>query len=225
MAMQDAGLLQKGQDPDSNDFADNMQRLNDLINLWQTQGLKLWLQEELEVILTSGVRQYTLGPAGTIPMVKPTRVLSSAFYADVSGNRRPLNQISRAEWMQLSTLSTLGPINSYFVDKQQDQIAVNLWLTPDDVTATGRVVLLIQNQVPNMVSLNDQMSFPQEWFIALRWGLADDIATGQPMSIVQRCAGKATAYRTALEDWDVEDASTSFAPDTQTGYGYNSSFS
>src|SRR5574337_769768 len=53
-AMVDAGLLQKGSRPDSDDLAVNMRRLNDLINLWQTQGLKLFLQEDVVVPLVVG---------------------------------------------------------------------------------------------------------------------------------------------------------------------------
>lgn len=224
MAMLDSGLLQKGSDPDSEDFANYMQRLNDLINLWQTQGIKLWLQEEFPISLVVGVRQYVLGPAGALLAVKPTRVLSSAFYADSSGNRRPLSIISRDEWMKLSNITNQGAINSYFPDKQQDNLAINLWLTPDADAATGQAVFLIQNQVPNLVSLTDSMAFPQEWFVALRWGLADEICTGQPQAIMSRCAAKAAIYFNMLESWDVEDASTSFAPDTQGGWNRTGGF-
>jgi hypothetical protein len=217
MAMQDAGLLQEGDDPDPEQFANYLQRLNDLINLWQTQGLKLWLQKELSLPLTAGINQYALGPGGVLPTLqfKPMRILSSAYYMDSDGNRRPLMMISREEWMRLSTTVSQGPINSFFVDKQQIQILVNLWLTPDTQAATGHVILLMQEQVTNLVSLTDAMNFPQEWFIALRWGLADDICTGQPQAIMQRCMMKAALYLAMLESWDVEDASTTFAPDSR----------
>ncbi len=56
--------------------------------------------------------------------------------------------------------------------------------------------------------------------MALRWGLADDICTGQPGEIMRRCAERAKAYREALEDWDVEDAATQFQPDPQGGFAH-----
>lgn len=222
--MQDAGLLQEGDDPSSEQFANYLQRLNDLINLWQTRGLKLWLQNELTVPLVTGQRTYVLGPTGDVVMVKPMRILNSMFYQDTSSVRRPLTLISRDDWMRLSNITTQGALNSVFVDKQQLQIVLNTWLTPDAVTATGTLVVLCQNQVTNLIQLTDTMNFPQEWFIALRWGLADDIVTGQPEAVVQRCAMKAQIYLGLLEDWDVEDASTSFAPDTNVGYGYGGGF-
>ena len=213
----DAGLTQEGQTPNSEQIVTGMRKLTDLVNLWQTQGLKLWLQKELSLPLTAGINQYALGPGGVLPTLqfKPMRILSSAYYMDSDGNRRPLMMISREEWMRLSTTVSQGPINSFFVDKQQIQILVNLWLTPDTQAATGHVILLMQEQVTNLVSLTDAMNFPQEWFIALRWGLADDICTGQPQAIMQRCMMKAALYLAMLESWDVEDASTTFAPDSR----------
>ena len=39
----DAGLLQEGQSPSGEQLVTGMRKLGDMINLWQTQGLKLWL--------------------------------------------------------------------------------------------------------------------------------------------------------------------------------------
>jgi hypothetical protein len=83
--------------------------------------------------------------------------------------------------------------------------------------ATDVLHLVTQYQVTNFTGLTDTINFPNEWFMALRWGLADDISSGQPAAIMQRCMMKAEAYRIALENWDVEDASTMFQPDPNTG--------
>ena len=39
-AMHDAGYLQEGEIPNSDQLASNQRRLCDIINLWQTQGLR-----------------------------------------------------------------------------------------------------------------------------------------------------------------------------------------
>lgn len=217
MAMVDAGYLQDGDDPTSEQFANYLNRLNDLINLWQTKGLKLWLQSDLAVPLTAGQSTYTFGPGGSVDMTKPLRVLQG-YYLDTNDTKRPLLALSRDEYTRLSNVVQVGAINSYFVDKQQSVLSVSFWMTPDTTAATGTAQLIIQQQVANLVSLNDDMNFPQEWFMALRWGLADDICTGQPQAIMDRCYMKAELYRTALEDWDVEDASTVFQPDQRSAY-------
>ncbi len=213
--MFNAGLLQPGEDPNSEDLATYMGRLNDLINLWQTQGLKLWLEEDIEVPLVAGQRMYQLGPDGDVDMVKPTRV-KEGYFVEASGTtRRPLMPIARQEDTTLSNVTQTGPINSYFVDKQQLTLDIYFWLTPDAQAVLGETHLIIQNQVVNFISLTETMNFPQEWFMALHWGLADEICTGQPQAIMDRCAARAVAYRTALENWDVEDADTRIHPDSR----------
>jgi hypothetical protein len=214
--MKDAGLLQHGDSPDSEHYAEYGNRLVDLINLFQTQGLKLWLNQDLSIALTQGTSLYTLGLTGTLYMIKPTRVIQ-AYFNDVNGITRPLMMISRDEWSRLANRSQQGAINSVFVDKQQDYLGINLWMTPDANSALGTLHLIIQNQVTQFSGLTDTINFPTEWFMALRWGLADDIAGGQPEAIMARCAQKANTFRDALENWDVEDAATQFQPDPNTG--------
>ena len=217
-AMVDCGLIQEGDRPNSEQLATGMRRLNDLINLWQTQGLKLFLQEEVTVPLVVGQTQYVLSPiAGSaVVMPKPPRILSGYILQATSNVKRPLVIISRDEWDRLSqTTGNNGTINSFFVDKQAYQTNLNLWPPPDTVEVLNTATFLMQTQATNPIFMSDTTSFPQEWRIALRWGLADDMCSGQPMEIQQRCQQKATAYRQALEGWDVEDAPTYFAADSR----------
>jgi hypothetical protein len=213
----DAGLTQEGQAPNSEQIVMGMRKLTDIVNLWQTQGLKLWLLEDTTVALTAGQGTYTLGPAGTQVMVKPLRVIE-AYYQDVNAVRRPLVPLSWNDWSRLSQVTNTGQINSYFVDKQQAQLSVFFWLVPDATAATGAAHLVLEKQVTNFVSVTETMNFPIEWRIALRWGLADELATGQPQAIMDRCMQRAQAYRAMLEDWDVEDAPTRFTPDSRGQY-------
>lgn len=216
-AYRSSGLLADEQEPSSSQYADGMSRLNEMVNIWQTQGLKLFLNEDVSVTLTAGTYLYTFGPTGTVVRIKPTRVID-AYYSDVNGIRRPLIPIARTDWDRLSQITQSGQINSYFVDKQVATLNVYFWLVPDATAATGTAHLIFQNQVGNFTQLNDVSTFPVEWALALIWGLADELATGQPKVIMDRCAGRATSYRTALEDWDVEDAPTQFQVDQRAGW-------
>lgn len=216
----DAGLIQLGDSPNSEQIVVGMRKLTDMINLWQTQGLKLWLNVDTAITLTAGTGTYELGPTadgGTVNMTKPLRVIE-AYYLDEDENRRPLIALSWDDYIRLSQVTETGAINSYFVNKKQLTLSVFFWLIPDATAATGTGHLLLQTQVTNFTSLTETMNFPIEWRMALRWGLADEICTGQPQAIMDRCAGRALTYRAMLEDWDVEDASTSFSPDSRSGY-------
>ena len=210
----DAGLLQEGESLNSEQITSGMRKLTDLVNLWQTQGLKLWLNVDTPIILTVGQGTYTLGPSGSVSMTKPMRALD-AWYVDVTGIRRPLVPLAWSDYIRLSQINQTGQVNSYFIDKQQSNLSVFFWLLPDATAATGTCHLLLQTQVTNFINLTETMNFPIEWRIELRWGLADEICTGQPQAIMDRCQQRAAAYRTTLEDWDVEDAPLRFTPDAR----------
>ena len=212
-AYYDAGLLQEGESLNGEQLVIGMRKLSDLVNLWQTQGLKLWLNTDVTVPLVAGQGTYLLGPSGDVNMTKPLRVLE-AYVKDTGGVRRSLSPLAWADYTKLSQVNKVGQINSYFVDKQQSMLSVFFWLIPDATAAAGTAHLVVQSQVTNFVSFTETMNFPIEWRIALRWGLADEICTGQPQAIMDRCQQRATTYRTALEDWDVEDAPTRFTADT-----------
>jgi len=222
LAYKDAGLVQDGDEPNGEQYADGLSRLNDMVNLWQTQGLKLFLIQDVAIPLVVGQGTYTMSPTGSVAMTKPLRIIQ-AYNLDRNSIRRPLVCLSREEYTRLSQVTQTGQLNSYFVDKQAAELIVHFWLVPDVQAATGTAHVITETQASNMVSLTDSDGFPIEWAMALRWGLADELATGQPSPIMQRCESKALYYRHMLEDWDVEDASTSFAPD-QRGLYATSSF-
>lgn len=214
----DAGILQEGQSPNSEQIVTGMRKLTGMINLWQTQGLKLWLNVDTAVPLTSGTGTYALSPTGSVVMAKPLRAVE-AYYIDVNGIRRPLTPLSWDDYIRLSQVSQTGQINSYFVNKKQTELSVFFWLIPDATAATGVAHLLLQTQVTSFIAVDETMNFPIEWRIALHWGLADEVCTGQPAAIMERCQQRAQAYRAMLEDWDVEDAPTRFSPDSQSYVG------
>ena len=219
-AMMDAGLLQEGDDPNSEQLATYMRRLNDIINLWQVDGLKLFLLEEITVPLVAGQAAYTLNPTvGSVP-TRHLRVLQGRVQSGSGAQVRPLRAISWREWNSLPR-GVQGPVTGYLVDKQPTSTVVNVWNTPDSNEATNSAIFLVHTQADNPFNLESNVSFPQEWRIALRWGLADDICTGQPEAIMARCQQRASLYKEALENFDVEDTDTSFAPDL-SGYGSGS---
>lgn len=215
-AMEDAGLLQEGDTPNSEQFAKYSRRLNDVINTLQTSGIKLWTQLDQSITLVASQRDYTLKlTGGSVNITRPMRVLQG-YYLDSNSVRRPIYPLSWEEWLRLSTTTQTGAVSQYFVQKQVSQLSVSFWLTPDTTAATGTAHLLIQQQIANFTGLYDTIDFPMEWMMTLRWCLAADLSSGQPQAIMDRCEGKAELYRRMLEDWDVEDAPTRFTPDSQS---------
>lgn len=215
----EAGKTGLGEVPSGEELAYGMRRLNNLMNLRQAQGLRLWLQFDLAVTLVALQNLYTMGSTGSIIMARPTRIIEG-YYQDINLVNRPLLVLSRNEWDTLSTFGTNSPgsVNSYFVDKQINTMNIYFWLTPDAQAATGKAHIIIQQQQPNVVGLTDQLIFGPEWFLYLVWELAYEFSQGQPLAVQQRCQAMADKYREIVDGWDVEDASTFFQTDQRMSY-------
>lgn len=203
-ALDDAKLIAEGDDPTGEQYAKCMSMLNDLINFWQTQGLKLWLNRMLPVTLVAGQASYTLA-------LREVRI-PEGYYIDANDVSRPLDLLTINTYNALSNKTQQGSVTGFLPRVLQTTSTVTFWQVPDATAATGSVQLLVQDPVTTLVNLTDTMSFPMEWYIALHWGLAAEICTGQPEAIVGKCERMAARYLKALEDQDVEDGPVQFQP-------------
>jgi hypothetical protein len=225
-----AGYTEAGQDVDSEQLATGMRRLNNLMNLRQAEGLRLWLQSDVSIgaeagslaPLVQGVNLYTFGSSGSVVTTRPTRIIEG-YYRDSNFIDRPLLQISRNEWDTLSLkkggqVAQEGTINQFFIDKQIATMNLYLWLAPDAVAAQGSVHVILQQQQPNVVGLNDTLQFGPEWFLYLGWHLGWELSQGQPIAVQNKCEKHMMMYKDIIDGWDVEDASTLFQPDSRQQY-------
>lgn len=217
-AYERAGLMTIGGTPSTAQFQRGIDALNDIINLEATQGLKLWLVEDISIPLTAGKTTYSMGAAGDVNMTKPLQVFQG-YYQYTNASKLPLVLLSKDEWTRLSQTNIPGSLNSFYPDKQLSYIYINFYNTPDATTAGGGVAHVIARTAPtNLVVTTDTTGFPPEWYLFLIWSLADEMAVSQPADVQQRCQQRAGMYRAALEGFDVEDAQTFFTPDTRMMY-------
>ena len=153
-AMYNVKLLAEGSDPSSEQAARFFMRLQDLINFEMTQGLKLFLYQDISVTPVQGQALYTFGPTGTTVMTRPQAV-ANAYFADSTGVQRPLIPLTWQEYTSLGQVTQQGAINSYFPDLQPTVMNIKLWLVPDATQITGKVHFIFRTSTPTLINLND----------------------------------------------------------------------
>lgn len=220
-ACEDAGICSFGQVVNAAQISRCMTRLKNIINFQATQGVKVWLEEDVSIPLTAGKGKYILGPTGDVVMTRPLQCLQG-YYLTAQGVQQPLTVLSKQEFATLSQVNINAAISSYYADKQATFMAINTWNVPDATAATGTVHVILRVACASPTAMLDVIVFPPEWSIFLQWELASQISTGQPKEIREDAVKFASSFRTALEGFDVEDASTLFQPDSRTGYGRRS---
>lgn len=83
-AMKEAGVLAAGETAGSDDSADVLQALNNLMESWQLERLMCYQVLQESFSLTANVGAYTIGSGGTFDTARPTKIIDPCFVRDSS---------------------------------------------------------------------------------------------------------------------------------------------
>ena len=229
LALRKLGTLEVGSTPDAETIANANMSLNLLVKQLNTDGLKLWKTSELIIPLFASQTSYTLGGSGcdlmydslapTVAITDRPLKIIQGFYRNTSSTPvidTPVMIVSKQEYNVLGSKFSTGTANTIFYDSKKTNGILYVYLTPD-ANSEANLELHVVAQMPlnDMTLATDIPDFPNEWMNCLVWNLADQLALeyGVPMNARQEISQRATAYRTQLDDWNVEASSTFFQPD------------
>lgn len=229
LALRKLGVLEIGAVPDTDTIDNAAMSLNLIIKQFSIEGLKLWKNSELIIPLVTNQSTYILGGSTSALMydsLSPTVAITDRPLKVIQGFYRnnsvspyidiPVMVISKQEYNVIGSKFSTGTANTIFYDTKKLNGVLYVYLTPD-VNASTNMELHIVAQLP-LDDLSTALAipdFPNEWMNCLVWNLADQLSLeyGVPMNSRQEIAMRAGTYKTLLTDWDVEAASTFFAPD------------
>jgi hypothetical protein len=229
LALRKLGVLEIGAVPDTDTIDNAAMSLNLIIKQFSIEGLKLWKNSELIIPLVTNQSTYILGGSTSTLMydsLNPTVAITDRPLKVIQGFYRnnsvspyidiPVMVISKQEYNVIGSKFSTGTANTIFYDTKKLNGVLYVYLTPD-VNASTNMELHIITQLP-LDDLSTALAipdFPNEWMNCLVWNLADQLSLeyGVPMNSRQEIAMRAGTYKTLLTDWDVEAASTFFAPD------------
>lgn len=222
------GVLEEGAVPNAAAIENASMVLNLLIKDWMTDGIKLWTVNEIVLPLVNNQTSYTLGEDSTNDLVtpRPLRVIQ-AILRNNSVNPTvdmPMTIISEQEYNILGSKKSQGNVNTVMYKPYVTHGVLKVFLTPNQQVAQDYTLHLnVQRPIEDITSSNQTFDFPQEWYQALRWGLASELSADYGLDL-QRAAlviQRAEMYKERLMAWDVENASTFFQPDARS---YNPKF-
>lgn len=217
------GVLEEGAVPNPTSIENASLVLNMLIKDWMTDGIKLWTTEEITLPLVNGQTTYTIGTGSSYDLNwhKPLRMIQ-AFLRNLSVNPPidlPMSIISEQEYNILGSKFSGGQVNSVFFKPYREYGQVKVFLTPNQYTSSNyELHMNVQRPIYDMNKATETFDFPQEWYQALRWGLAAELVADYGIMdqrgamIIQR----AEMYKDRMAAWDTEYASTFFQPDARS---------
>lgn len=207
-----------GETPETEDFTNCAQALNIMVKAWQIDGYKLWAVKDISVTLVASNATYQIGDTatgtGAVITNRPLRI-QDAYIRDASGHDTSLEIISRQEYDILSEKTTEGVPNQIFYDPALTNGVLTVWPVPTDALST--IHLVVQKPLADFNLSTDNPDFPQEWYQALKWGLAAEIAPeyGTSERKITRIEQKAMLYKEQLNNWTQEEPSMFFMPESR----------
>lgn len=214
-------VIGTGETPETEDFTNCAQALNIMVKAWQIDGYKLWAIKDISVPMVASNATYQIGDTatgtGAVVTNRPLRI-QDAYIRDASGHDTTLKIISRQEYDILGDKTTLNVPNQIFYDPALTNGVLTVWPVPQD--ATNTIHLVVQKPLADFNLSTDNPDFPQEWYQALKWGLAAELAPeyGATERKITRIEQKAMLYKEQLNNWTQEEASTYFMPDPQMAF-------
>lgn len=198
------GILPSGGVPTADQFEQGLIALNFMLKGWQADGINLYRQEQLTLIV--GPMQGTPGnPISITPLI-----LGFSEGRWVTGTNplteRPMGIFSYIDYQTLPNKmasSTSGPSIVMF-DKQEN--ASNLYIWPP-ATFGGKINCTVGRSVIDVTQPSDTLDFPVEWTEGAIYNLADRlmddeaVAANDPAT-AQRITERAVAFYTKLLNFD-----------------------
>lgn len=171
-ALRLAGVIAQGETPNASQVSDAATTLNMLVKAWMADGMPIWAITTVTIPMVAGQNTYTISTPSRL--LKPIQAWNRDTTSQVD---IPVRMISREEYNILGNKSTTGnPIQLYF-EPNRDSTNVYMFPTPDSTSQAQNVMYLVaQRPYQDFDAATDTPDFPQEWYEALKYGLAVRLA-------------------------------------------------
>ena len=142
--------------------------------------------------------------------VRPLKIIQAARFDYTNSDQQPLNIVSRDEFQRLSATTTEGEPNQIYYDPQLTNGRVRFYPR----FSNGNSIIKVWGQRPfeDMDEATNTFDFPQEWELAIVFGLAAILAPemGVPDRKMITLTQLAASYRMKAGEFGQEEGSVYF---------------
>jgi hypothetical protein len=167
LALRDAGAYGEGEAVSAGDSADAFVTLQQLLALWQIDGLKVYSQVTSSFAAT-GALSYTVGAGGNVAIARPDKI-EDAFWRSGTLDY-PITVLDSYEEYLGIVQKTLGSDPQYAFYLPSYPLGT-LYLYPQP--STGTVHLTRLEQLPALTSITDTIALPPAYMMPIRYSLGE----------------------------------------------------
>lgn len=213
-ALRKLSVLAQGQTPTIEDVTNASIALNMLVAEYRTVGMPLWARKTYSFNPIANQQNYSIGIGQPFNTAYPLHVLQA--YRQDSGNSTRINMdvIPNFNLNLYPTNSGGTPIQISY-QPMINYGVISVWPIPDTFATSSTISIIYTAPFDYFDSSVDTMDFPEEWYKALVWGLAVDLAPewGIPLEDRQQLGKEAKQHLDNAKDYGYEDGSLFVQPE------------
>lgn len=212
-AIRKLGVIAAGQSPLPQDITDASMALNMLVAQMRSIGMPLWARKTYTFNPVAGQQVYPIGVGKPFNVPYPVHVLQAYRQDGTSTTKISMEVIPNYNLNLYPTTTGGTPIQlSYQPFVNYGEISV--WPVPDSSATSSTITVVYQSPFQYFDSATDTMDFPEEWYLALVYGLAVLIAPewAIPLQDRQALAAEAKQYLEMAKENGPEDGSMFIQP-------------
>lgn len=184
--------------------------LNQMLASWSTDNLMIPYRSLDAFSLVVGQKSYTIGTSGMVNInsVRPDYITDAWLTDTLSGIDYPINFYTSQQYEDIPLKSIQSIPRWLYYDTQYPNGVINIFPTASATTYT----LNIQSTKPIMqfATINSSMILPGEYFKAMRYLLADELATEYGFSIAADLAEKIKEARRMIKRKNTKNTVATF---------------
>lgn len=181
--------------------------MNIMLKAWEADGVMGWTETEGSLALVQSDVDYVFGSGGSFTTI-PLDILDMRITRN--GTDMPMTRKSKQDYQALPLKTNEGYPTQYMYDRQRDGGTLYVWPAPDSVAST--VKFTYRRRIMDMLTATDNFDVPQEWYMALIYGVADQLipiygksGTPRAMDVTQ----KATVAYNSVKSFDIDEGESS----------------
>jgi hypothetical protein len=162
------GVLGIGETPDSEQAANGLITINDVLQSWSNEGLLIYL-ESLDSLALTGAATYTVGTGGVFNILRPTQI-HSAYYL-LNSIKYPVAVLTDDQYDSISYSSQTSTnwVDAIYLSPSYP--LATLYVYP--VCTGGTLYIRSWQPLTELSTLTTALSFPVGYEAALREAVAD----------------------------------------------------
>lgn len=190
------GAIAQGETPTSQDSADALSALNDMLESWSNDGLMLFNRTIEAFTLTPSTSSYTFGTGGDFNSARPARLIQANIKQSGDNSEFPVRIINSDEYSRIvdKTLQSTIPQCIYYNDNFALGV-VYVWPVP---SAANSLILYSDKPLSAFSAISDTVSLPPGYKEAMRYNLAMRLSPEYGKAISQDIAMQAMEAKASI---------------------------